>query len=113
MMPHYLLSNIQNAVQNGTVVYESRRVAQQIQNLNYDLQEVCKCLLNLTETDFRKTQHYMDNGKPKICDEYLFQNEFSKREGDDILIDDLYIKLRLTGNDLVVGLVSFHLEGSI
>lgn len=66
--------------------------------LGYDLEEVTKCILSLSENDFVNTQEYEEGRRKLLCDEYLLSYHNPSSHTDD----DLYIKFRYTSTWLFI-----------
>ena len=104
-MPVYDLEQVRAAAKQGSVAYRSRKVNNDVLNLGYDFDDVCKCILGLTAAEFRKTHEYEDDAPDDG-----YRTVFGAG-GDKAHQDELYIKLRLCGDELIVDLGSFHLTG--
>lgn len=102
-MPKYNLAFVHEAARLNKVEYNGRKVQVDIQNLEYELEDVVKCLLQLTESDFHQTHYY---GKSQIFDAYqcLYKKSTNANK------DNLYIKLRLNDEMLILEIGSFHLS---
>lgn len=118
------LERIKALAAEESVVYESRRVEHRALALGYSFSEVCKCIAQLRPDDFAHAVRYRNEGDEWTpwLDVYLMsdQNETGQNEtgqndtgacDDEPATDELYIKLRLTSNCLLIALHSFHLEG--
>lgn len=101
----YSLGRIKELAEWGNVMYLSSRVTKHVENLGYSPDEVHKCLSCLKEENYRGTVRY--DGKPWL-DEYLIS--YTGPAGQT---DDLYIKLKLNRDCVVIQLASFHPEGAI
>ena len=101
----YSLDRIRELAERGDVIYLSSRVGRDVENLNYSPDDVHKCLSCLKEENYRGTVRY--DGRPWL-DEYLISYT-----GPTGHTDDLYIKLKLNHDCVVIQLASFHPEGAI
>jgi hypothetical protein len=101
--PSYSLDRIRELASREQVVTENRRVLRQSQNIGYTFDDICRCLAKLDAKFFKESILYEDSADWR--DVYLVPNQHGKWS------DDLYIKLRLNRNCLVVLVDSFHLEG--
>ena len=101
-MPEYNLNSIHEVARLKKINYNGRKVQLDILNLDYELEDVARCLLQLTEDDFHRT-HQFDNNR--VFDAYRCQY----KKSPDASTDDLYIKLRLTDDLLLLEIGSFHL----
>lgn len=72
--------------------------------LGYDLEEVKKCILSLSEDDFINTQEYKEGRYKLVCDEYLLSSYHDPSDHTD----DLYIKIRYKATWITI--MSFHLQ---
>ena len=104
--PEYSLVRIHELAEAGEWAYGSRRVARHIENLGYSPDDVGACLVSLREAHYRGTVRY--ENAPVWLDEYLIS--FKGPSGH---VDDLYIKLKLNRDGLLILLASFHPEGWI
>lgn len=99
------------------VLFESRRVEHKALALGYSFSEVCRCISELRPEDFAHSVRYQnadDDQWTPWLDVYLMS--YQKEDGgcdEASVTDDLYIKLRLAANCLVVSLHSFHREGDL
>lgn len=100
----YLLDEIRALAANQRVDYASTRVTQDVANLGYSLQEVCRCLESLQPQHFSHSERYSDTSR-FWNDVYLC---FWGAGTSDP--DRLYIKLRLKTSATGILLISFHLE---
>ncbi len=101
----YSLVRIKELAERGDVIYLSKRVTKHIENLSFSPEDVHKCLSCLDEENYRGTVRY--DGKPWL-DEYLISYTGSTGH-----TDDLYIKLKLNRDCVVIQLASFHREGAL
>lgn len=103
-MAEYKLVDVKAAAQNLEIEYRGRKVYKDIANLDYELHDVADCLCKLTPDEFRKTHYYPDRAPD---DEYICK--YRKGNGEDAIVDELYVKFSLMEGTLVVDLGSFHL----
>ena len=101
----YSLNRIRELAEQGQVDYMFRRVTRHVENLGYSPDDVHKCLSCLGEENYRGTVRY--DGKLWL-DEYLISYI-----GPTGHTDELYIKLKLNRDCIVIQLASFHPEGAI
>jgi hypothetical protein len=74
-------------------------------NLGYGLDDICRCLQALKSNDFRHSGRY---------DEPLWHDVYRIRFSSPAeYVDDLYIKLGLSQDCMVINLFSFHLMRAI
>src|SRR3546814_2022843 len=59
--PEYSLSAVHRIAGFQQVVYVSRRVQKHVNDLGYQLDDVCALLCSLDEDDFRKSERYVDD----------------------------------------------------
>lgn len=102
----YSLTCIQQLASQGEVIYGSRRVQRHIENLGYSPEDVHACLGKLTSDHYRGSVRYESD--PFWHDEYLITFEAKNNQPDE-----LYIKLKLNRDCVLVILASFHPEGWI
>jgi hypothetical protein len=101
----YSLEEVRTAGSAARIEYRGRKVQRDIANLGYDLNDVIDCLMQLSESDFRKT-HVYDDGTPSDDD---YTCRYTRRVDGESVTDDLYIKFCLVNDFLVIDLGSFHL----
>lgn len=101
--PCYLLDQIRTLAATGCVRYAGTRVTLDVDNLGFGLDEVCACLSSLAEDHFCHSERYQPGGRWHD----VYRRAWSARAG---VVDDLYIKLRLGRNCLIVDVCSFHRE---
>lgn len=110
------LARIKALAAEEAVLFESRRVEHRASALGYSFSEVCTCISELRAEDFAHAVRYQndaDKWTPWL-DVYLMSYQKEMSAGDvGPVTDDLYIKLRLASNCLVVSLHSFHREGDL
>ena len=101
-MPVYNLNDVRKVAKTGKIRYRGRKVQYDINNLGYELRDVQRCLISLTEENFDKSHPYPDSSAD---DAYVvnFPNP-----NDEEQIDQLYVKFRLLGDCLYIDLGSFH-----
>ena len=101
-MPVYNLNDVRKVAKIGKIEYRGRKVKRDIENLGYELTDVQRCLMSLTEDDFDKSHPYADS---PTDDAYVvdFPNP-----ADEDQTDRLYVKFRLLGDCLYIDLGSFH-----
>ena len=98
--PKYPLEEIHRLAKAEKVNYGGRKVQSDITNLNYDLRDVCRCLLSLNACHFKESIEYVDSG---IC----FDVYRVTCRGQEEVDDPLYLKLKVSRDSIVV-LGSFH-----
>jgi len=101
--PEYSLERVHELARRGEVDFVGPRVMQDVENLGYAHEDVCRCLACLDECHYRGTVRYENH--PVWMDEYLIS--FASPTGH---IDNLYIKLKLNRDCVVILLASFHTE---
>lgn len=87
------------------VVYATRSVERDAVNLGYGMADVCGCLGQLKSSNFKHSGRYEG---PLWYD--VYRGRFTSPAG---YVDDLYIKLGLGQDCLVIDLFSFHLTRAI
>ena len=103
-MACYDLQAVISAAKDQKIIYGGRKVSRDIANLEYTLNEVARCIQQLTPENFDKV--WSDTAKSIKFDVYKIK--FSPKED---VVDSIYIKLCLLDNgELFVKLGSFHLE---
>ena len=105
-MAVYRLEDVKKAASAAKIEYRGRIVQRDIANLGYDLNDVIACMMQLSESNFRKT-HIYNNGIPSD-DDYTCQ--YTRQVDGETLTDDLYIKFCLVDDCLSIDLGSFHLS---
>lgn len=98
--PEYSLDRLHELARLRQVEYLGT-CERDIVNLGYDLDAVCLCLECLSANDFDHSERYSE--KTSWRDVYL-----TRYRGPADCIDDLYIKLRLDRDCIVIYLHSFH-----
>lgn len=104
--PAYSLETVRQWAEEGRVDYASPDVFKDTDNFGYDLDRVCDCLTRLAATDYHKSVLYP--GQKRWMDVYLTKHVYSETRADE-----LYIKLQLSMQRLVITLCSFHPEGAL
>jgi len=102
--PKYDLSEVKTAASLLNIEFRGRKPRLDVLNLDYDLNDVALCIMQLSAGDYRKTIRYKDRVSD---DEYIC--DFSKPGNEHLVADRLYIKLCLIQNCLIIELGSFHL----
>ncbi|WP_321528301.1 type II toxin-antitoxin system MqsR family toxin [Sedimenticola selenatireducens] len=100
----YSLSCIKRLAAEGSVSYASSRVQRHIENLDYSPSDVHECLSKLTPEHYQKSILY--ENRPSWLDVYHIRYAASGSYEED-----LYIKLKLNRDCIIVELHSFHPEG--
>lgn len=103
--PRYDLRQVHALAALRKVAYASRSVERDALNLGYESGDVCGCLQKLKPTDFRHSGRY---DRPLWYDVYRIR--CTSPAG---YVDDLYIKLCLRQDGLLIDLFSFHLTRAI
>lgn len=98
--PAYSLERVHELARSGEVAYGGQKVQRDIENLHFELDDVCRCLLSLNACHFKESVSYSDSG---IC----FDVYRVTCRGRDDVDDQLFIKLRVS-RDCIVLLGSFH-----
>lgn len=101
----YALASIHRLARAKQVSYGSRKVMRDTTNLGYSMNAVCECLQGLTKYHYHESITYAD--QPNWLDVYQCRWQAPHVKPDAPVEDDLYIKLRINGDQLI--LVSFHL----
>ena len=99
--PEYCLDRIRDLASSGQVAYGARRVEIDCENLGYGPEEVCECIASLEAGDFVGAVSYRN--RPFWMDEH--QIRWRSAAGT---ADQLYLKLHLNRNMIIVTLDSFH-----
>jgi len=97
----YSLEHIRSLAQRGMVRYGSRSVTRDVENLSYAPEDVHKCLQTLNACHFQHSLRYA----PGSAWLDVYHLTYNAPTGD---VDDLYIKLKLDRDCVVVILASFH-----
>lgn len=104
MAQYYCLQEVHSLARAQRIEYFGRAVSRDAAELGYFLEDVVRCVLNITEDEFGKTLRY-DTGP--VFDVYLTKCPRPHYEGE---LDELYVKLALVKNRSVLALASFHLQ---
>lgn len=99
--PEYSLDAIRRLAGFGQVEYRGKKVQSDVARLDLHLDGVCQCLQTLQPDHFAHSLRY-DNF-PRWHD--VYKCCYRTDDGRDI---DLYIKLRLSRDCVVIELCSFH-----
>ena len=102
--PEYDLAEVKTAAGELKIEFRGRKPRLDVLNLDYELNDVSLCLMQLLSSDYRKTIQYEDRLPD---DEYIC--EFSKTGNEHLAADRLYIKFCLVEDSLIIELGSFHL----
>lgn len=100
--PDYSLERIRELASRGQIDLASRRVLTDTENYGYGPEELGRCLSALTKEDFRYAERYTPRG-PWLD---VYRCQWPAPDGSRT--DDLYIKLRLSTDCMLVALFSFH-----
>jgi len=103
--PQYALDSVRELAAAGAVMYGFSKVESNVASLGYDLNDVCTCLGLLESKHYQKSVRY--NKRGPWLDVYLIQVKF---KGAAEFNDDLYIKLTIDMQRMIVVLASFHPE---
>lgn len=100
----YSLDGIRRLAEFGQIELRGRRQRRHLAELDYQLEDVCECLIALQEHHFSHSERYENvrlwHDVYKIC-----------HTGRDGVTHDMYIKMRLDRDCIVIELCSFHPEG--
>ncbi len=99
--PEYALERVRDLASRRAVWYGGSRVQRDVENLGYTPDDVCNCLQLLNDCHFRGAVRYGPSGG--WLDEYKISYP-----GPGGVIDELYVKLKLHRDAIVVILASFH-----
>jgi len=100
----YVLSEVGIAAKQLKIEFRGRKTRLDALNLNYQLNDISLCLMQLSASDFLKTIQY-ENRQPD--DSYICN--FTKTGNENLAVDRLYIKFCLVENCGTIDLGSFHL----
>lgn len=100
----YSLAGLQRLATFRQINYASARVLRHVENLGYNLDDVCEQLLQLSAAHFRHSERYSDVGP--WHDVYLLAHPVPANSHEL-----LYIKFRISADCAFVDLCSFHPEG--
>lgn len=98
----YSLRRIHELAAAGKVAYAGRIVERDIENLGYDPDYVARCLQTLNQCHFQESIRY-GSTTPWMD---VYRTKYPGPKGD---LDDLYIKLKLDRDCVLISLNSFHL----
>lgn len=98
--PRYALDRVRESASSLQVGYTTN-VEVQFTNIGYLHEDVCACLAALQPGEFIERLKYPD--EPSWYD--VYHTKWSVKEG---VVDELYIKLKLTGSRVTVFLTAFH-----
>ncbi len=101
----YSLDRIRTLAKQGAVAFMSSRVTRHVENYGYTPDDVNDCLASLKIDNYHESICYQ--GKTWL-DVYLVS--YTGSSGNT---DDLYIKLKLNRDCILVLLASFHPEGAL
>ncbi|SRR6056297_591730 len=99
--PEYCLDRIRDLASSGQVVYGTRRIGIDCENLGYGPEEVWEYIASLEPGDFVSAVRYPN--RPFWMDEYRIRWRSAAGTADQ-----LYLKLHLNRNMIIVTLDSFH-----
>ena len=102
-MAYYNLDDVRKAAKSERIEYNGRRVAIDVAELGYQLDDVIRCLLAISSDAFHKTHEYQS----VFYDAYVTS---FPRPGGEGQVDELYVKFALIGDFLSISLGSFHLQ---
>jgi len=102
--PEYDLGEVKATARRHDIEYRGRNVQRDISNLGYELVDVARCLMQLSENDFSKSIRYENR---QTDDEYICT--FTKTGNEESEPDNLYVKFCLIDSNRVIDLASFHL----
>lgn len=103
----YSLEQIRSLAQRGMVRYGSRTVMRDVENLSYAPEDVHQCLQTLNQCHFQQSLRYAPGG-PWLDVYHITYNVPTGENAPTGDVDDLYIKLKLDRDCVVVILASFH-----
>ncbi len=106
MRSEYSLEAVRRLAGQEKVHYGSQRVLNHIVNLGYSKEDVCACLMGLTENEYRGSIDYGDH--KGWLDVYISPVAPPGKPSNN---PHLYIKFKLNRDCLTVVLASFHPEG--
>lgn len=104
----FSLDAIQRLAADKAVAYGSRDVLRDTENHHYSKDDVCACLMNLKEENYHESIHYGD--KKGWLD--VYKCNWPAPLPNSSLVDDLYIKLKLNRDCILIVITSFHPEGT-
>lgn len=100
--PAYDIDRIRELAANGSLQFGTTKAENDVQNLAYTLEEVCRCLASLESGHFMHAVRY---GNTAVWLD-VYRRRYPSPKGG---IDDLYIKLKLNRSCISVVIQSFHL----
>lgn len=104
--PEYSLRRIYELAEGKQFEYVGN-CERDVANLSYSREDVAACLLSLTPSHYTHSERYSEKGSWR--DVYVTRHPRPMTDGDDEKRwDDLYIKLRLDSDCIVIYLHSFH-----
>lgn len=101
--PFYDLEIVRELARQEHIQYAGRKVQRDIQNLEYEFNDVINCLCGLLISDFCHTRKYGEEHQDVYKISY-------QPVGSNQLRDDLYIKFLIQDNQVCIKLCSFHLQ---
>lgn len=108
----YSLTRIHALAAQGQVEYVGAS-ERDIGNLEYLLSDVCRCLQCLGQANFSHSERYTETGSWRDVYRIRYPSPKQPIDEDEECVDDLYIKLRLDRDCVVIYLHSFHQTRSI
>lgn len=99
----YSLQRVAELAARMAVSYASTRITLDIENMGYGLEEVCSCLRDLQDAHFSHSERYRPGGPWHD----VYKLDWAPPGSEP---DSLYVKFRMDGDLLVIGLCSFHLQ---
>lgn len=99
----YSLARVHELAAVGKVSYAGRNVERDVENLGYPPEYVAQCLQTLNKCHFQECIRY-GNGVPWMD---VYKVRYPSPKGH---LDDLYIKLKLDRDCVLISLNSFHLD---
>jgi hypothetical protein len=100
--PTYSLTRLKE-LGKAESVHLTQRSTRESQDLGYSFEQVCECLAELEPQDFDQSILY--ESTPFWLDVYKMRNATTASR-----VDDLYIKIRLNRDCILVTVCSFHVE---
>ena len=100
----YSLDGIRRLAGFQQIELRGRRQRRHVAELNYELADLCHCLVCLQEHHFSHSERYAN-------DRHWHDVYKMRHTGKDGVTHDMYIKLRLDRGCIVIELCSFHPEG--
>lgn len=99
--PEYSLDQIRRLAGFRQIEYRGKKVPRDVASLGYNMEDVCQCLISLQKHHFVHSIWY--GNFPRWHDVYKLH--FTDDSG---IKHDLYIKLRLSKDCVLIELCSFH-----